>query len=54
MFLPRAPIVTPGYFSALAKGSGGQSARRWSIQQSEALGVGPVGASKHGSLTSPR
>ena len=39
MFLPRAPILTPGYFVSFSKGSGGQSARALIEPQSVALRI---------------
>ena len=54
MFLPRAPILTPGYFCSFSNGSGGQSGTRWSSHRPKRFGSGPVGFVEAGSLTRPR
>ena len=41
MFLPRAPILTPGYFCSFSNGSAAQSERALVEPQPEALRIGP-------------
>jgi hypothetical protein len=54
MFLPRAPILTPGYFCSFSNGSGEQSLLRVSNHRPNRSLLGALGFSKQGSLTNPR